>query len=329
MKNLEKLFILMLVMLTLVGCGKIPTLESGEEAVATLEEGKISVDSLYKEIKDKYGISVLVDLIDKTILDAKYTEETDDEKDYIKEQIDKVKEMAESYSMTYLEVINYYGYETEDDFKEYLSLTYKRDLAVDEYIASTLKEKEIKKYYEDEVYGEINVKHILIEPDTLDGMTTEEKEKAEKEAEKKAKEVIKKLKNGEDWDKLAKEYSDDTSNSEKGGDLGWISTGDTVEEFEKAAFNLKKGKYTTTPVKSSFGYHVIYKVDEKEKPKFEDSKESIIKTLVDEKLEEDSSLYYEALKQIRKNSKLEIVDSELKKDYNTYMNNLISNSKSN
>lgn len=329
MKNLEKLFILMLVMLTLVGCGKIPTLESGEEAVATLEEGKISVDSLYKEIKDKYGISVLVDLIDKTILDAKYTEETDDEKDYIKEQIDKVKEMAESYSMTYLEVINYYGYETEDDFKEYLSLTYKRDLAVDEYIASTLKEKEIKKYYEDEVYGEINVKHILIEPDTLDGMTTEEKEKAEKEAEKKAKEVIKKLKNGEDWDKLAKEYSDDTSNSEKGGDLGWISTGDTVEEFETAAFNLKKGKYTTTPVKSSFGYHVIYKVDEKEKPKFEDSKESIIETLVDEKLEEDSSLYYEALKQIRKNSKLEIVDSELKKDYNTYMNNLISNSKSN
>ncbi len=329
MKNLEKLFILMLVMLTLVGCGKIPTLESGEEAVATLEEGKISVDSLYKEIKDKYGISVLVDLIDKTILDAKYTEETDDEKDYIKEQIDKVKEMAESYSMTYLEVINYYGYETEDDFKEYLSLTYKRDLAVDEYIASTLKEKEIKKYYEDEVYGEINVKHILIEPDTLDGMTTEEKEKAEKEAEKKAKEVIKKLKDGEDWDKLAKEYSDDTSNSEKGGDLGWISTGDTVEEFEKAAFNLKKGKYTTTPVKSSFGYHVIYKVDEKEKPKFEDSKESIIETLVDEKLEEDSSLYYEALKQIRKNSKLEIVDSELKKDYNTYMNNLISNSKSN
>lgn len=329
MKNLEKLFILMLVMLTLVGCGKIPTLESGEEAVATLEEGKISVDSLYKEIKDKYGISVLVDLIDKTILDAKYTEETDDEKDYIKEQIDKVKEMAESYSMTYLEVINYYGYETEDDFKEYLSLTYKRDLAVDEYIASTLKEKEIKKYYENEVYGEINVKHILIEPDTLDGMTTEEKEKAEKEAEKKAKEVIKKLKDGEDWDKLAKEYSDDTSNSEKGGDLGWISTGDTVEEFEKAAFNLKKGKYTTTPVKSSFGYHVIYKVDEKEKPKFEDSKESITETLVDEKLEEDSSLYYEALKQIRKNSKLEIVDSELKKDYNTYMNNLISNSKSN
>lgn len=329
MKNLEKLFILMLVMLTLVGCGKIPTLESGEEAVATLEEGKISVDSLYKEIKDKYGISVLVDLIDKTILDAKYTEETDDEKDYIKEQIDKVKEMAESYSMTYLEVINYYGYETEDDFKEYLSLTYKRDLAVDEYIASTLKEKEIKKYYEDEVYGEINVKHILIEPDTLDGMTTEEKEKAEKEAEKKAKEVIKKLKDGEDWDKLAKEYSDDTSNSGKGGDLGWISTGDTVEEFETAAFNLKKGKYTTTPVKSSFGYHVIYKVDEKEKPKFEDSKESIIETLVDEKLEEDSSLYYEALKQIRKNSKLEIVDSELKKDYNTYMNNLISNSKSN
>lgn len=327
MKNLKKLFILMLVMLTLVGCGKIPTLESGEEAVATLgENNMISVDSLYKEIKDKYGISVLIDLIDKNILNAKYTEETDDEKDYIDEQIEQVKEMAESYSMAYLEVLNYYGYETENDFKEYLSLTYKRDLAVDEYVASTLKEKEIKKYYEDEVYGEINVKHILIEPETLDGMTTEEKEEAENKALKTAKEVIKKLKNGEDWDTLAKEYSDDSSNSEKGGDLGWISTGDTVEEFEDAAFNLKKGKYTTTPVKSSFGYHIIYKVDEKDKPSYEEAQDSIIETLVDEKLAEDSALYYKALKQIRKDNDLEIVDSDLKKDYDTYMDNLINNS---
>lgn len=327
MKNLKKIFVLMLVMLTLVGCGKIPTLESGEEAVVTLgENNMISVDSLYKEIKDKYGISVLIDLIDKNILDAKYTEETDDEKDYIDEQVSQVKEMAESYSMAYLEVLNYYGYETEDDFKEYLSLTYKRNLAVNEYVASTLKEKEIKKYYENEIYGEINVKHILIEPETLDGMTTEEKEKAENEALKTAKEVIKKLKNGEDWDTLAKEYSDDSSNSEKGGDLGWISTGDTVEEFETAAFELKKGKYTTTPVKSDYGYHIIYKVDEKDKPSYEDSKEGIIETLVNEKLSEDTSLYYKALKQIRKDNNLEIVDSDLKKDYDTYMNNLINNS---
>lgn len=326
MKNLRKLFVLMLVMLTLVGCGKIPTLESGEEAVATLgDKNMISVDSLYEEIKNKYGISVLIDLIDKNILDAKYTEESEDEKDYIDEQIDSVKSMAESYSMAYLEVLNYYGYETEDEFKEYLSLTYKRNLAVNEYVASTLKEKEIKKYYENEIFGEINVKHILIEPETLDGMTTEEIEKAEKEALKTAKEIIKKLKNGEDWDTLAKKYSDDSSNSEKGGDLGWISTGDTVSEFEDAAFALKKGKYTTTPVKSDYGYHIIYKVNEKDKPSYEDSKEGIIETLVNEKLAEDSSLYYKALKQIRKDNDLEIVDSELKKDYDTYMNNLINN----
>lgn len=321
MKNLTKFLILMLVATTLVGCGKIPTLENGEEAVATLSKGAVSANELYEVIKAKYGVTALVDLIDTIILEDKY-EETDEEKEFIDEQVQGLKDSAESYSMTYNDLLNYYGFESDEEVREYFSLNYRRDLAVNDYVASTIKEKEIKKYYENEVYGEINVKHILIAPETLDGMTTEEKEEKEKEALKVAKEVIQKLKDGEDWDKLAKEYSDDTSNSEKGGDLGWIATGDTVAEFEDAAFALKKGKYTTSPVKSTYGYHIIYKVDTKEKPSYNDSKEDIIDTLVEEKLAEDSTLYYEALEEIRKESGLDITDSELKKDYKDYMNNL-------
>lgn len=327
MKNLKKILILMLITLTLVGCGKIPTLENGQEAVVTLEEGSISADSLYKEIKDKYGISVLVDLIDETILSAKY-EDDDEEKEYIDEQIESIKNSA-TENMTFEQILAYYGFESEDDLRDYFSLTYKRNKAVNEYVAGTIKEKEIKKYYEDSIYGQINVKHILIEPETLDGMTTEETKEAEEKALKEAKEVIKKLKNGEEWDTLAEKYSDDSSNAKKGGDLGWISTGDTESEFEEAAFALKKGSYTTSPIKTKYGYHIIYKVDEKEKPSYEDSKEGIIDTLVENKLSEDKSLYYTSLKQIRKDSKLEIVDSDLKKDYDTYMSNLISQASSN
>lgn len=327
MKNLKKILILMLITVTLVGCGKIPTLENGQEAVVTLEEGSISADSLYKEIKDKYGISVLVDLIDETILSAKY-EDDDEEKEYIDEQIESIKNSA-TENMTFEQILAYYGFESEDDLRDYFSLTYKRNKAVNEYVAGTIKEKEIKKYYEDSIYGQINVKHILIEPETLDGMTTEETKEAEEKALKEAKEVIKKLKNGEEWDTLAEKYSDDSSNAKKGGDLGWISTGDTESEFEEAAFALKKGSYTTSPIKTKYGYHIIYKVDEKEKPSYEDSKEGIIDTLVENKLSEDKSLYYTSLKQIRKDSKLEIVDSDLKKDYDTYMSNLISQASSN
>ena len=70
------------------------------------------------------------------------------------------------------------------------------------------------------------------------------------------KDIIKKLNNGEDFDKLAKEYSTDKATKDKGGDTGWFNTRHMHEEFEKAANNLKKGTYTTTPVKTKYGYHI-------------------------------------------------------------------------
>ena len=212
--------------------------------------------------------------------------------------------------------------------KEYFRLTYRRDKAVNEYVQKDLKDSEIEKYYEDEVYGDIKVKHILIAPDTTDDMSSEEKEKAEKTAKKEAEDIIKKLKDGEDFDKLAKKYSDDSSNAKKGGDLGWISTGDMVEEFDAAAFKLKKGKYTTSPVKTTYGYHIIYKVDEKDKPKLDEAKDDIIETLVKNKLNEDPTLYYTVLDKIRKDAGLKFEDKNLKTAYNKYMQNLKQQAKS-
>ncbi|UKI28980.1 MAG: peptidyl-prolyl cis-trans isomerase [Clostridium sp.] len=81
-------------------------------------------------------------------------------------------------------------------------------------------------------------------------MSDDEKKKAEEEALNKAKEVIKKLNDGADFAKLAKEYSDDSSNASKGGDLGYFNTGAMVEEFEKAAYQLKLNEYTKEPVKN-------------------------------------------------------------------------------
>ena len=85
------------------------------------------------------------------------------------------------------------------------------------------------------------------------------------EALNKAKEVIKKLNDGADFAKLAKEYSSDSSNASKGGDLGYFNTGDMAEEFETAAYKLKLNEYTKEPVKTKFGYHIILKTGEKGK----------------------------------------------------------------
>ena len=328
MKKLTKLLIIPVVALSLVGCGKVPVLENGQEAVVTTKVGSISANDLYDKLKTTYGNAVLIEMIDTLILNDKY-EETEEEKEHVKEKVAELEEIAKSNGMTFLSYINYYGFEDKDAVEDYFVLNYRRDLAVKDYIKSTIKDKEVEKYYEENIYGDVRVKHILIEPETLTGMTTEEIEDAKKDALKTAKDLIKKLKNGEDFDKLAKEYSDDKSNSEKGGDLGWFNTGEMEKEFEKASFELKKGKYTTSPVETSYGYHIIYKTDEKDKPKLKDVKEDILDTLVEDKLTSNTTLYNETLESIRKDAELSIEDSFLKDAYNNYMKGLKTQSTQN
>jgi parvulin-like peptidyl-prolyl isomerase len=82
-----------------------------------------------------------------------------------------------------------------------------------------------------------------------------------KQARTKAEEVLKRVKAGEDFAKLAKEFSTDPGSKEKGGDLGWFGHGQMVPEFDKAAFALQPGQVSEI-VESQFGFHII-KVDEK------------------------------------------------------------------
>lgn len=70
-----------------------------------------------------------------------------------------------------------------------------------------------------------------------------------------ANEVMEKIKKGEDFGKLAAEYSIDGSRR-RGGDLGFFGRGMMVKPFEQAAFALEKGQISE-PVKTQFGYHII------------------------------------------------------------------------
>lgn len=110
---------------------------------------------------------------------------------------------------------------------------------------------------------QVKARHILIIPKYTVEVSKNSKaeiKKADEEAKAKAEEILSKIKQGQSFSALAKQYSDDTQTKVKGGDLGYFTTGTMAPEFEKAAFSLKPGEVSEV-VKTAYGYHII-KVDD-------------------------------------------------------------------
>jgi peptidyl-prolyl cis-trans isomerase D len=125
---------------------------------------------------------------------------------------------------------------------------------------------DIRKYYDDHrdsyrTPEQVKVSHILIKTPTP-GTDGKVDEKGVAEAKNRAEDLLKQIKAGAKLEDLAKKYSEDPGSGKQGGSLGWIGKGQTVPEFEKAAFSLPKGQISDL-VKSSYGFHII-RVDDKQ-----------------------------------------------------------------
>jgi peptidyl-prolyl cis-trans isomerase D len=159
-----------------------------------------------------------------------------------------------------------------------------------------------------QVPNRVRAEHILL-------MTVGKPDAEVDEIRKKAEDVLKQVKKGAKFDELAKKYSEDPGSKEKGGDLGWLVQGQTVAEFERAAFSLAPGSVSDL-VKTQYGFHII-KVLEKEtahtKP-FEEVKDSIRAPLLNSKVgEEENKVADQLSAAIRKSSRTPL--AELARDF--------------
>ena len=311
----KKLLLGTLCLLLVAGCKDVK-LNNGENAVVTFKEGGISAAELYNELKDSYGASKLMDLIDAKLLNEKY-ETSDDEKNYINQGVKQIKNTAKEANVDFeLYLSVYYGVKDEKAFKDYLSLNYKRNLWTADYAKETVTDKQVNEYYEKEVYGDIDASQILITIDASSDASDDEKKDAENKALEKAKSIIKELKDGKDFAEAAKEYSKDSTNSSNGGKLGKVNS-DTVEsEVFDALLNLKDGSYTTSPVKSSQGYHILYRTSQDEKPELNDELTEEIKEKIGEEIREQTGFEITALKALREQNEMKFIDTDLEKSFN-------------
>lgn len=169
----------------------------------------------------------------------------------------------------------------------------KRDAYYEKAVKGAIGENVVRELYDDKVKeiapeDEVQARHILVEDEAL------------------AKTLAERAKNGEDFAKLAEEFSKDPGSKANGGMLGYFSKGQMVKEFEDAAFGLKKGELSQ-PVKSKFGWHVIKVEDVRTKlpPSFEDVKGQISQALEQQKGQQVS-------KELRDKAKVDYVDPAIR-----------------
>lgn len=307
--------------LATTGCGKIPKLENGEEVVASLDGKNFTANDLYNELKKQGGSSVLVNMIDTFITNQEITDSKEAE-EYAASLIKQYKLSYEQNGADFEAALISNGYANEDEFKEVIATDYKKSEIAKKYIKADITDDELKDYYDNHISDELSVKHILIAPEVSDDATDEEKTNAENAALEKAKNLIEQLNNGADFDTLAKENSSDDATKDNGGVINNVVKEGYVTEFWNAAYALENGKYTTEPVKTQYGYHIIYKVSHTEKKSLDEMKDTLYNKIVSEKISNDSSLEQKTWVKIREKYNLAINDSTIDSTYKSSIKSL-------
>lgn len=288
-----------------------------------VKDGKNSF--LYYLIKDKVVNELIVkELLNQEVEKRGIKVSGEDVDNAVKEIVDKVGSKEQLN-----QILKQNGI-TTSQFKKDLAEEVKMKKLAQELTDSKVSDADAKKYYNENVnqfkYPEkVKASHILISvnPQEIEEIITSDKENAGASQEEIKKKVAAEIANrkakaekllGEikkdqsQFEKLAKENSDDTTTAVKGGDLGFFAAQDMVPEFSKAAFSMKPNTVSNL-VETQFGYHIIKVTDRMEagQQPFEKVKNDIKGFLETQKQLEAIDKLVESLK---KNATIEYVNSE-------------------
>lgn len=224
---------------------------------------------------------------------------TAQEKKAIEDQINQYKNDSQNglQFKQYLQTIG----ATEDEYKDQVIKSQIVSKLFDELTKNqTASMSEIESYYNSHKSDYIQVKasHILFK-------VSDSKEEATKK--KKAEEVLQMIKSGQNFEKLAKKYSEDENTKQKGGDLGYFRKGEMVKEFEDVAFSLGIGEISEI-VKTSYGFHII-KVTDRKQLALNDVRDEIKSTIETQKKQE---YFQNLLEKWKKEAKIKKFENVLK-----------------
>ena len=255
--------------------------------VASYKGGKITQQQYYDEMKkSQAGKSTLANMIINRALEQQYGKYVSSKK--VDKQYNNYKKQ---YGSQFSAVLQQNGM-TASSFKENLKTNLLSEQAL-KHIKKISKKQEQQawKSYQPKV----TVQHILV---------------AKKST---AQSIIKQLKDGKSFKSLAKKYSLDTATKNKAGKLpAFDSTDNTLDSsFKTAAFKLKTGEVTSTPVKSQSGYHVIKMSSHPAKGKFADHKKAIDDEIY-ASMAQDQATMKDVISTVLKRADVSIKDSDLK-----------------
>ena len=260
---------------------------NGGKTVASYKGGKITQQEYYDEMKkSQSGKTALANMIINRVLEQQYGNKIS------KKQVDKqYNNYKKQYGSQFDAVLQQNGM-TASSFKQNLKTNLLTEAALKDI-------KKISKSQEDKVWKDyqpkVKVQHILVS----------KKSKAE--------EITNELKNGKSFKSLVKKYSLDTGTKNNEGKLpAFDSTDSSLDPaFKKAAFKLKTGETTKSPVKSQSGYHVIRMIKHPAKGTFASHKKEIDDQIY-QTMSQDQQTMHDVLAKVIKKAGVDIKDKDLK-----------------